>query len=120
MKLLGKMFYAGPALLLLYAAPALAQFEVNPDHFDAVNLARPKPSVASKAARQHQRPRAAASRQLQAPGLEAQPATSSSTENAKPTSFQRHSRARGAGLSAKASANVSSLNRRPGIRLGQH
>jgi hypothetical protein len=36
MKLVRMLKYAGPAVLLslLFAAPALAQFEVNPDHFD--------------------------------------------------------------------------------------
>ena len=109
MKLLGKLVCAGTLLFLLYAAPAFAQFEINPDHFDnIVNQTPQKPPVASKrkTAQQHVGTRAAASRQSQAPNSEAQRARTSSSENAHATSVQRHGHARKAPLSARASAKV--------------
>ena len=105
MKLLGKLVCAGPLLFLLYAAPACAQFEVSPDHFDSViNHAPPKTAVASKreTPRQHLGTQAAASRQSQAP--KSQSARTSSSENTQVTSIQRHSHGRKASRSAKASA----------------
>jgi len=107
MKLLGKLVCAGPLLFLLYAAPAFAQFEISPDHFGSViNQAPPKTSVASrrKTARQHLGTQTAASHQSRAPNSKAQPARISSSENAQATSVQRHSHARKAPRSAKASA----------------
>jgi hypothetical protein len=51
MKLVRKLKYAGPAMLLslLFAAPAFAQFEVSPDHFDSQPTAKEKPAPKSKA-----------------------------------------------------------------------
>jgi len=106
MKLLRKLVCAGPFLFLLYAAPAFAQFEASPDHFDSVVTQAPKTSVTSKRkmVRQHLGVQAAASQQSQAPNAEAQPARTSSSQNAQATSVQRHGHARKAHLSAKASA----------------
>jgi len=44
MKLARTVKYAGPAVLLplLFAAPAFAQFEVNPDHFDSAQASTQK------------------------------------------------------------------------------
>ena len=109
MKLLGKLVCAGPFLFLLYAALAFAQFEVNPDHFGSViNHTPPKTAVASKrkTPRQHLGTQAAASHQSQAPNSKAQPARTSSSEKAQAASIQRHSHARKASRSAKASAKV--------------
>src|SRR5215469_3970389 len=105
MKLLGKLVCAGPLLFLLYAAPAFAQFEVSPDHFGSViNQAPAKTAVASKlkTPRQHLGTQAAASHQSQAPNSKAQPARTSSSENAQATSVQRHSHPRKDPRSAKA------------------
>ena len=107
MKLLGKLVCAGPVLFLLYAAPAFAQFEVNPDHFGSViNHTPPKTAVASKrkTPRQHLGIQTAASRQSQAPNSKVQPARTSSSENAQATSVQRHDHPRKASQSAIASA----------------
>jgi|SRR5215470_16869590 len=109
MKLLGKLVCAGPVLFLLYAAPAFAQFEVSPDHFGSViNQAPPKTAVASRreTPRQHLGAQAAASHQSQVPNSKAQPARTSSSEKAQATSIQRHSHARKASRSARASAKV--------------
>ena len=107
MKLFGKLVCAGPFLFLLYAAPAFAQFEINPDHFGSViNQAPPKTSVASKrkTAWRHVGPQVSALRRSQTPNSEAQPARTRSFEKAQATSVQRHGHARKAHLSAKVSA----------------
>lgn len=54
MKLFRKIGYAGPAalLVLLFAASAFAQFEVNPDHFDnSQATTKKKPVQKARAAR---------------------------------------------------------------------
>jgi hypothetical protein len=59
MKLVSKLKYAGPAvLLLLFAAPAFAQFEVSPDHVDDQQTTKNK-KPAPKAKAQHAQPNAA-------------------------------------------------------------
>jgi hypothetical protein len=109
MKLLGKFVCAGTLLFLFYAAPAFAQFEINPDHFDnTVNQAPPKSSIASKrnTPRQHLGAQTAASQQSQARKSEVQPGRTSSSENAQAAIVQRHSHARKVPQSAKASAQA--------------
>lgn len=57
MKLVRKFRYAGPAMLLflLFAAPAFAQFEVSPDHFDNQQAATKKnPAPKAKAQQKQQ------------------------------------------------------------------
>src|SRR5262245_48852375 len=51
MKLIRKLKYVGPAVLLsfLFAAPAFAQFEINPDHFDNPQTPAKKPVQKTKA-----------------------------------------------------------------------
>lgn len=54
MKLVRKFRYAGPAMLLslLLAAPAFAQFEVSPDHFDSPQTKTTKKPVQKARTRQ--------------------------------------------------------------------
>ena len=113
MKLSGKLICAGAFLFLFYTAPAFAQFEINPDHFDMVNQAPPKTSIASKrkTEQQHLGTRAAASLRLRPPNSVAQQARTSSSENAQATSAQPHGHTHKAPLSAKAAAKVQPLRR---------
>jgi len=107
MKLLRNLVCAGSLFFLLNAAPAIAQFEVNPDHFDNItNQTPPKPSVASKrqAARQHLGTGTAALQQSHAPKSQAQPARTSSSEKAQVAGVQRYGHARKDHLRPRASA----------------
>src|SRR5262249_20241240 len=108
MKLLGKLVCTGILLFLFYAAPAFAQFEVNPDHFDNVmNQTPTKTHVAPK--RQAARQRLGtgrAAQQSHAQKSQAQPARTSSSVKTQVASAQRHGHARKAPLRAKASAKV--------------
>jgi hypothetical protein len=104
MKLLGKLVCMGLFLFLLSTAPAFAQFEVNPDHFnDITNQTPPQAAVAlkRKTAPQHPGTGAAAAQPSHARKSQAQPARTSSSAKEQVASVQRHGHARKASLSAK-------------------
>lgn len=109
MKFLRKLVCTGSFLFLFYAAPAFAQFEVNPDHFDnTMGQTPPKPTVVPKrqTARRHLGTGAAAAQPSHARKSQTQAARTSSSAKEQVASFQRHGHARKAPLSAKASAKV--------------
>ena len=110
MKSLRRLVCTAPFLLLLYAAPAFAQFEVAPDHLPAddevVSQTLPKPSVASARNTARRPLGTAASQQPHTQHLVTRRARTSSSGSAQPTRAQHRSHARKASLSARASATV--------------
>ena len=110
MKLSGNFVCAGPFLLLLYAAPALAQFEINPDHFDNMVSQTPTKITATfrlTTARQHFGTPAAKQRS-KVPIAEAQRARTIFSKNARAMSNQRHGYPGNAILGAKQFVKIQS------------